>query len=184
MPFQATHCIEVSCGNFKFSDTTGLYDANNNLTGYGTPNPDFGDLTPYTAAFYKPKPDAKLLEEALSDGPAYVLDLYAPAATIDDNQVYAYDIDKSLLGYTDGQNIRSGLWRVRVKLGSTITDYEYFSTGDVKAKVNKCVCGDKSKAVLELDLIAANRLYCCGKKDEAQEMIEQLYHDTACCCGC
>lgn len=179
MPFQATHCIEVSCGNFKFSDTTGVYDANNNLTGYGTPNPAFGDLTPYTAAFYKPNPTNE------SDpAPAYTLNLYANVPAIDDNQAYVYVIDKANLGYTEGQNIRSGLWLVKVTLGTEVIEYEYWSTGDVKSKVNKCVCGDRSKAVLELDLIAADRLHCCGKKDEAQEMIEQLYHDTACCCGC
>jgi hypothetical protein len=71
-----------------------------------------------------------------------------------------------------------------VTLGSTVYNYEYFATGDVASKMNRCVCGDRSKAVLELDLIAAKRLYCCGKKKEAAAMIEQLYHDTASCCGC
>lgn len=174
MPFKATHCIEVSCGNFKFSDTTGLYDEDTNPTGYGTPNPAFGDQTPYTATFYKPG----------EDGPAYTLDLYNQAPAPDDNDAYNYTVTPEQLGYTDGQQIRSGLWRVKVTLGTTVTEYEYFSTGEVGMKVNKCVCGDKSKAVLELDLMAAKRLYCCGKKDEAAEMIEQLYHDTACCCGC
>lgn len=179
MPFKATHCIEVSCGNFKFSDTTGLYDEDTNPTGYGAPNPAFGDQTPYTAAFFPPVLDGEARSTA-----AFTLDLYAPAPAPDDNDNYNYTVTPGQLGYTDGQQIRSGLWLVVVTLGTTVTEYEYFSTGDVGKKVNKCVCGDRTKAVLELDLMAAKRLYCCGKKDEAAEMIEQLYRDTACCCGC
>lgn len=39
-------CQSSSCKWFSFKETTGIYDADTNETGWGTPNPEVGDYAP------------------------------------------------------------------------------------------------------------------------------------------
>jgi hypothetical protein len=80
--------------------------------------------------------------------------------------------------------IKSGLWTVRITLGNDVKDHWLKATGDIEKKILACVCGDKSKVQLWLDLQAANMQFCCYKTEEFQKSINELYRQTKGCCGC
>jgi len=174
MALEARQQVCVKCGNVEFTDVTGDYDAVTNPGGYGSPNPDFGDFTPYTAEFFKPKEDTGV----------YTLNLYANPPGPDPEGHYLYIVNKSLLGAT-GDDIISGIWRVLVTLGTGTKYLTFFAYGDIAKKVNNCICNsDGEKIQLLKDLEAAKALYCCYKHDKAQKLIDKLYRDTAECCCC
>lgn len=176
MALSAQQRVCVKCDDVEFTDVTGNYDAVTNPGGYGAPNPDFGDLTPYTAAFYAPGQNT----------PVYTLNLYEDPPAPDADGYYLYIIDKTLLGATEDTDITSGWWRVLVTLGSATKWIDFLAYNDIAKKVNACICSSNgAKIQLQLDLEAAKYMMCCYKQSLAQKLITQLYRDVAdCCCGC
>ncbi len=174
MALKALQCIEIHCGKVRVIDYTGTYDAVTNDGGYGAPNPDFGVTTPYTVSFWPPG-----ATEA-----AYTLDLYEAPPAPDYNGEYWWEVPKETLGYGDGKNLPSGAWKAVVTLGTEVKELELFSVSDLEKRVEACTCGAEEYAVMELTLIAIRRMFCCGDTAKATEMVDQMYKDTACCCGC
>lgn len=150
------------------TEATGLYDDTDNTTGYGGPNPAFGDTTPYTATFYKPK----------SSTPEAVLDLLDNPPTPNVDAEYEYTIP------IDGEVV-SGVWTIEVLHGTESKRLAYLATGEIEKRIRKCVCcDDKKHGPLYDDLQGAIRSFKCFKNKEAQEVIDELYRKTAECCDC
>lgn len=169
---QRSVCVE--CGTFVLKDTTGYYNETDNPGGYGTPNPAFGDATPYTVSLYAPK----------ANEPAYTLDLNLEPPEPDAEGHYTYVVTKDMLGFV-GKELPSGIWKVVFTMGIAKDEQVFFADGDIKAKISKCICCSGPKnSVLMLDLMAAKELCKCFKYDEAQKLIDQLYRDAKNCCDC
>lgn len=175
--------ICVNCGNVVFTESTGTYDATTNLTGYGTPNPVFGAVTPYTAAFTPPGG-----KEAI-----FVLDLYADTPAPDADGHYTWTITPVAFGLTTPvggvvteARLKSGIWTVRVTFGTVVTDIAVLIYDDIEARICACVCKDVCNIDLWAELQAAKLLFGAFKNKQAQKMIDRLYRDTECCwnCGC
>ena len=173
MALEVQQSICILCGEFRIADITGTYDVTTNPGGYGTPNPDFGDTTPYTVDLYPPKATV----------PAYTLDLLSNPPDPDAKGHYNYVVTAADLGYKE--QVLSGAWKVVVTHGATVTKRWILATGEIEARVTKCICCDcASHTQLHLDLVAIERLFRCYKVEKAQAMMEQLYRDTDECCGC
>jgi hypothetical protein len=164
MALEAKQSVCIVCGDFRFTDYTRPYDASDNTTGYGTPNSDFGDLTPYTAEFFPPNTETSV----------YTLDLYNPIAVPNADGDYVYDIDIEEMGFDVP---KSGIWTITVTLGDEVKNIQILADGDIKAKIIACYCSGGSKHTgLYLDLMAARLSVCCGKYEEAQCIIDQTIH--------
>lgn len=175
MALESKQSVCIKCGDIHLTDTTGVYNNPDNLTGYGTPNEDFGDLTPYTAAFTSPK----------ATTPVYTLDLYASPPTPDADDHYEYVITQEQLGYLDQPDIPSGVWEVLITIGFEEKLQRVFATGDIQRRITKCICcSGLSNLWLDYDLKGAIALFKCHKYEQAQKMMDQLYRDTAACCDC
>jgi hypothetical protein len=164
----------VVCGNFRVTESTGTYDADTNATGYGTPNPDFGAVTPYTVAFYPPG----------ATEPVYTLDLYVDTPAADADGHYVWNITPEAFGVT---TLKSGVWKLTVTYGTTVKNICVLVYDDLEARIKGCVCTDTCNVDLWAELQAAKLLFGKFKNDEAQKMIDRLYRDTECCwkgCGC
>lgn len=169
-----TRCI--SCGLFVITDTTGTYNVTLNPTGYGGPNADFGDTTPYTAELFAPG----VLTTAT---PTFTLNLLTNPPSPDSNGYYVYNIAPEAIGV---EVFVSGWWKVRMTNGTDVDVYDVLVYNDIAKKVHDCVCSSKGKKVeLWLDLEAAKRLFCCYQNAEAQKIITRLYREALNCdCGC
>lgn len=175
MALEAKQSVCVQCGEFRITEKTGNYDAVDNAGGYGSPNDDFGDTTPYTISFTKPG----------ASTPAYTLNLLDNAPAQDSDEFYRYTVPPSLLGYASGEPLVSGVWDVEITHGTDVKGKEILATGDIEARITKCICcNGKKHAELWLDLLTAERLMRCHQRAKAQAVIDQLYRDTNECCGC
>lgn len=175
MALEPKQQICVKCGDFEVVESTGAYNNPDNLTGYGTPNADFGDAVPYTIAFTPPKTDTV----------AFTIDLNDAPPEPDEDGHYTYVVTKEDLGFGAKDDIPSGVWKVRVVFGAQTKDLSLFATGEIERKIAKCICCSGTQHVmLDYVLKGAKYLFQCHKLTEAQAIIDQLYRDTATCCGC
>lgn len=173
MALVAKQDVCIQCDVWRVRDITHLYNDPDNLTGYGPPNQNFGDLTPYTAEFFPPK----------STTGSYTLNFYddPPAPDADENYVYLIQPDQTS---ADGI-IKSGVWIIKVTIGDSVKEIAVLATGDIEKKVNACICGSgKEKLMLYMDLVAARYSFRCFDTRAAQEAIDDLYRRTQDCCGC
>lgn len=170
------------CGNFTFTEATGLYNYNDNAGGYGAPNDDFGETEPYTAAFIPPGETAAV----------YTIDLLDDTPDPDTTTgYYEWEVTPADLGLTV---ITSGIWTVRITLGTNVTDIKVLARSDLRRKIQDCACGSSCEAKtakkLLIDLEAAAVLGSQYQFAKAQKMIDELYEDVKNCacsgggCGC
>lgn len=173
MALEVTQAICIVCGDFRITDTTGTYHAVDNPTGYGAPNPEFTDATVYTAEFFPPN----------STTSVYTLDLLAPVAAPDADGHYEYNILSSAMGL---ETLKSGVWKVKITHNTDEKTVEYWADGDIKKRINSCICanGYAKYGQLIADYEAAESSFCCHQSEKAQLQMDQLYRDTANCCGC
>ncbi len=80
-------CESGGCNSLTFSELTGLYNAESNTTGYGTPNPDIGDAT------------AAVLTVTLASGDSYDIDLFETGNFPTTNSSIEYEINPTEIGY-------------------------------------------------------------------------------------
>lgn len=173
MALDPRQTVCVKCGDVEFTDVTGDYEATDNPGGYGDPNPNFGDYTPYTAAFTPPKATASV----------YTLDLYEDPPAPDADGHYLYTITHETLGYEEV--LISGIWTVQITLATTVKNVQFLVFDDIAAKVNACVCSGGVDNLYLNDLLrAAKELACCNKAVESQKLIDELYRLTRECCQC
>lgn len=174
---QQTACVR--CGSLYLIDTTGQYNVNTNPSGYGGPNADFGETTPYTAAFFKPTD---------TDVPTYTLDLTVNPPSPDGSGYYNYVIAPSDMAFTD--YFPGGHWRVFVTFGTTEKWIDLFVYDELQKRIIDCICAapdSKRRCMMQFqkDLEAACSLFKGYQFDKAQKMIDKLYRDTpSCCCNC
>lgn len=174
MALRPRHSVCVVCGTLVFKDVTGLYDATTNPGGYGDPNPAFGDTTPYTVSFTPPG----------AKDPALTIDLNAEPPDPDADGHRKWTVNPSDIGVDLNKSLKSGIWSVNVKFGGTDIPISVLAYNDIEKRVCKCICKDPGKVMLWAQLEAAKMLFGCMKAQEAQKMIDRLYKDTECCCGC
>lgn len=175
MALEAKQSICIRCGDFQIVDNTGSYNDPDNVTGYGTPNADFGDTTPYTVSITPPK----------TTDPVFTLDMNSDPPAPDADGHYNYLVTQEQLGYEGQDDIPSGVWSLRVTFGTEVKDLTVLATGDIERRITKCICcSGVENTMLDYVLKGAMRLYKCHKLEEAQKVIDQLYRDTAACCGC
>ena len=187
MALTLRHRICVTCDAIQFIDHTRAYDAATNTTGYGTPNPAFGDLTPYTVAVTLPNGTSAIFTLDLLDAP--------PAANADGD--YVWEIAAGDLGLTE---FTSGNYEFYIVAGDTgnvnggvpmiSTLYSYL-TGDIRKKVWekiigawKCATTEEKRKLMDLyDRVrAAKEAACCGYEDDAQVDTDALYLEIQSCC--
>jgi hypothetical protein len=187
MALQLKHRICVTCDAIQFIDWTRPYDAVDNSGGYGTPNPAFSDLTPYSVAVTLPNQTT----------PIFTLDLLAdpPAANADGD--YVWEIAAGDLGLTV---FTSGNYEFHIIAGDTgnvnggvpivSTLYSYL-TGDIRKRVWEKIVGEWACATLArkrelMDLYdrvkAARDASCCGYDQLAQTETDALYAEIRLCC--
>lgn len=175
MALENKQTICIQCGDVVITDTTGFYDEENNPGGYGDPNPDFGETTPYTAEIFAPK----------SETPAFTLDLNLNPPEPTDEGFFVYTVTKQQLGFENEEDIPSGVWVTKVTFGEQIKKYSTLAQGDISRRIANCICCEGEKNIkFDYDLKTAIRLFNCFKTDKAQDIIDRLYKDTAACCGC
>jgi hypothetical protein len=173
MALAANQSVCIRCGQVRLTDTTGLYNEETNPGGYGAPNPAFGEADPYTAEFIPPG----------ATEPVFTLDLNLNPPPFDDNGHLVYVMEPDQFGYTD--NLKSGVWTLRVTMGTSVRTKKFLAVGEIEERIRKCICCGGVKHIdLDVKLRGAWRLFRCYKYDEAQDVIDQLYHDTASCCDC
>ena len=177
------------CNLFQFVDTTGLYNASTNPTGYGGFNGvlDPFDFDTYTLSVWYPGSD-------ITSTPNYTYNLLTlPNPVPDAEDHYTWDITAAMMGVSV---IKSGVWNFTatgVKDGLTyIVDVQCIFTNDIKEKLdNKLLdydptCECKSGCEDPLELFAMLTTVECGgicDSDKAQAIISQLYQRVPNCCS-
>lgn len=73
----------IGCGSFVFTDTTGTYNAQTNVGGYGTPNPAYADITSTAITF------------VLSNGQTVTIDTFVPTQSVPYITIQAVDLGYS-----------------------------------------------------------------------------------------
>lgn len=180
MALEVKQSVCVLCGDFRITDTTGTYDPATNPTGYGNPNAAFGDTTPYTIELTPPAGSGAVF--AKTNG-VFTLDMLDNPPSPDADGFYEYTVTAEQLGYE--KSPASGVWTLTVTLGTDTKKIQYLAYGDIKSRIRACVCCAGIKHIgMYTRLKGAIELFNCFKAQEAQEVIDQLYRDTAECCDC
>lgn len=174
MALRPKHSVCVVCGDMVFKDTTRPYDLTSNPEGYGPPNPNYGAVMPYTASFTPPGATV----------PTLVLDLNDDPPAPDGDGDYVWVLPPSRFGLAPNVRLKSGVWGIKVLFGSMAMPINVLVFDEIEARVSSCICQDPCKVVLWAQLHAAKMLFSCHKTKEAQRMIDRLYKETECCCGC
>lgn len=188
MALELKHRICVSCDTIQFIDQTRPYSLPGNATGYGAPNPDFGELVPYTVAITIPG----------GTEPIYTLDLLAdpPAPNADGD--YVWEIGAGVLGL---EYILSGNYTFYVVagdddnvIGGTPLTYTLYPTlyGDILKRATENVvttwqnCKDTKKKREAMDMYdsvkAGMFAACCGYEQITASLFEAAYLSLKKCC--
>jgi hypothetical protein len=117
-------CTQTACTEIKFTETTGIYQALSNPTGYGAPNPLVGDFVTATLLIIDP------------DGEEYEIDLGAESYPKNDDDGYvipAVDIGSRTL-------IEDGYWQfVYTIVDGAAESYSATKTLIFSCNTNCCV---------------------------------------------
>lgn len=175
------------CNTFVFKDVTGLYDATDNLTGYGVFN---GVAT--AAAFETYVLNVWFPNSDITGDPDYTYDLLANLPIPDSNGFYEWVFTADML---DVETLRSGLYTMTVSAYKDPLTYtaetENIFTCDisdvVEAKVADadpaCGCAPGCEDPFELYPMLLT-VKCGGVCDanKAQAIIDSLYEKSSNCC--
>lgn len=164
-------------------DQTGVFDAIDNLTGWGTPNTEIADIDRATVAVTVPDNDTP-----------FVIDVYPTLPNVTD---IGFEILPDDLGLTE---LTSGIYKfefcvfdddVQSDPIACVTNCELL-TGVARCCVDKLMTAvdidnltheNTEKALdLQLLLIAAEKNACCGNVDKADRIIR--YINAQCLCLC
>lgn len=177
-----------TCDGFQWTDTTGLYNASTNPTGYGGFNgvTDPFDFDSYTLQVWFPGSDT-------AGDPDYTYDLLTlPNPLPDADDHYEWSFTKAMLGLTA---MTSGVWTITATgvkgLAEYVVDVQCIFVMDVKGKLDvkikdydpECGCKKGCEDPLEL-LIQLNTVECSGTCDlaDAQYIIDDTYQRVTQCC--
>lgn len=145
-------CEGSDCGSLIFSETTGLYNAETNPTGYGAPNPSTSDIV-----------SAELVI-TLANGTSYTIDLFATGDFPTTNTAFEYEILPTDIGYnSDNDQIEDQIITfVYTITTNTAVKYTQTVVQAFYCQVECCV----NRMFLELDLD------CDCIKDEMDEALK------------
>jgi hypothetical protein len=175
--------VEGDISAFYVFDTTGKFNASNNLTGWGLPNLQTSDVL--TAQFQAWAPR---LDPAVDLPVTFDVHPYLPNDENKGREVLATD-----LGLAD---IESGVWNFKVLLttatGVIEAIYQCYYDAKIlcciakkKLKIEPCTLEDEStKKTMELEVLAENAAwsYCNGDIDAANDLAKYIQLQCDCCC--
>lgn len=192
MPISLNLRLCATCDGLQVWDQTRPYDAIDNPGGYGDPNPDFGELTPYTVDIYAPG----------ATTPTFTLDLLSSSPSPDSDGDYHWDISVEDLQGGNAysyDHVRSGWWKATFTAGDDgnvnggtpiVVRIDCFFTGHLETLIVNDTCAEQC-GVCEchtdrwLQLMGAQNLFKdCGNPTKAQEVVTSLYRQVAKACGC
>ena len=177
------------CNVFQFVDTTGLYNASTNPTGYGGFNGvlDPFDFDTYTLSVWFPNSDIN----TAADYTYNLLTLPNPIPDAEDH--YTWTITAAMMGVSV---IKSGVYNFTatgVKDGLTyLVDVQCIFTNDIKEKLDAKLldydptCGCKKGCEDPLELYAQLITVECGgicDAEKSQSIIDSLYQNVPNCCS-
>jgi hypothetical protein len=119
-------------GIFTVQDTTGLYTLNN-LTGYGSPNPEIADFVSANVTVFIPDPTTLL---PFVTPTSYVIDLYS---ILPNSGSPLYYIDNSMLGGSANTKCPDGVYNFSAYFES-VGSNEYYWNGSVLMYANTLCC--------------------------------------------
>lgn len=181
-------CQSSNCKGITFKETTGLYDAVSNTTGWGAvgggdPNDMISDATDATLTLTGP------------DGTVYpALDLFAldgfPKSTEDGYLFQASAVDSSLTDFADGN------WEMTYSVTTSSGTYDETITLFFHCKISACVCRlvseieiddckcdtDKLNKALQAKAFSDALSYAvgCGNLNAANEILTSLQKLCSC----
>lgn len=157
-------CTDELCDGFKWTDSTGLYDAATNPGGYGVQNDITGPsgFTTYTIRLWAPSANPA------TDAPTFTYDLLADVPTPDSDDHYTWEFDPGLQV--------SGVWYSR-----TVATFN----GDT-FEVNAYVTFSNEVRGLIRDAINATDPTCACKEgcEDPYRLLTLLNSVVPCGCAC
>lgn len=176
-------CQSTSCKWFSFKETTGIYDADTNTTGWNDPNPEVGDYAPAVnsdATLYITLPDGTEAEVDLSD--------YFPSS----DSTYSINITNEDLGLDADASLPNGIYEFTYTLtvdgGSYSRTHSVVITCEYECQVEsllsdlvteecclECDNEDLDKIVYLKTLICGAKLAAkCGNVTRAQNILDTI----------
>lgn len=188
-------CTEDNCKRFVFTETTGVYNATTNPTGYNAPNPLIASATSATLDVYLPS--------NTTTTPDLTVDMFAESyPTVVDT--FEYTIYNSDLGFSAGTKMTDGFYKfvytVVIDVSGTPTTFTQTVTKALSCNAACCVDGlfgeipdfecDCAEAAINKAL-TAQAIYkamvsagACGNKTKytkLQSMLSRMCNNTNCC---
>jgi hypothetical protein len=176
------------CDGFQFTDTTGLYDAVDNPTGYGGFNGVTGpfDFDTYSLQVWFPSSDTTGAADYTYD----LLTLPQPQPDADDH--YTWSFTKAMLGL---DNMTSGVWTFTATgtkgAAVYVVDVQCIFVLDINGRLSaklkdydpECGCKKGCEDPLEL-FVQMTTVACGGTCDlaDAQYIIDDTYQRVTQCC--
>lgn len=169
--------------NIVFTDTTGAYDAVTNLTGWGAPNMDLGNVQQVQIVIIAP------------DGVTYTIDSDVLAGFLPNSTNGSFMINMSHLGGTSGTTMMQGLYNIEYRVlvsldggsGTWLTQRKFiFAYSTIKCCVHKmlaaldmcddCPCDSEKQNALEAYTLYKAMLYAssCGSITKADKIFKQV----------
>jgi len=151
MALQIKFCVpqDCDCKSVNFSDTTGVYDASTNPTGYGTPNPESADVTQARITFNSPNDPQGIdfvftvLNNVITDATRtdsfgntvnVLADLPSTVFPFVD-----FVFDSPLLYGSDAQSdLLDGAWKVLYQIDEPSASYSYSAWVYLVCQIKKC----------------------------------------------
>ena len=181
MALEIRHNFEGDKTSVYIYDTTCAYDATNNDTGWGTPNPEVSDATEATAEITIPDVTTPV-----------TIDLFS---TLPNNDGTGLQITASQLGL---EEIPDGIWKVKYSVTVTGFGTPFESECFFLLDCNVRCCISKRAEKVSVDpctnefdckTFELQALHCamwkafrCGNNDRTQEILD--YITTECDCKC
>jgi len=177
-------CQDSNCSAINFTEKTGAYDANTNLTGWGAPNEDTTNATAATLLITGP------------DGTVYpTVDLFATGNYPKDDST-SFSIPASTIG-SGLTTLADGLWEMTYSVTTGTATYTETMTFFFTCKAGACVCrmiadidicdcdcdDEKMLAALKAKAFfdAMNYAAGCGNLEGAANILKSITRLCECC---
>lgn len=181
-------CQSSDCKELIFTETTGIYDATNNPTGWGSPNATIASAVSATLTITKP--------DGTVTSPINIF----PSSFPTTNDDLEYTITAAALGYTANSKLPDGLYTVLYTVVAGSTTYTQTKSFLFSCQIRCCVysmakdiafleCTDcKDEAIDKLlkawalyqALLAAANCGLTAKFEELMDSLERLCLNTSC----
>ncbi len=171
-------CQSGGCDSLSFTETTGIYNAESNIGGWGSPNETTNDAI------------SAILTVELGDGSSYDIDLFATGDFPTTDTTFVYNIVNEDIGYVTGDSIPDQIVTFTYTVITATSTYTQVVQQAFYCQVECCVntmfvdldfnCSDcfthsldealKSYAMLQGLIMSAN----CGNSSNFNNILTQL----------